>query len=165
MRKQSSLELPGKLQLLHAEDSSSCLLVELEVSPEGSLGCSPSTRNHRWETVSTGNQDNHFRAGRTEETDPWLMPTLPELSASRVHPGAGSNECWELESRGGLAHFMDGKGSGFRPSARFRPILTDLRRPVNGSLEVFPREGYTNIPEEEGANFWLKCGCATGLRA
>lgn len=57
---------------------------------------------------------------------------------------------------------MDGKGSGLRPSARFRPILTDLRRPVNGSLEVFPQEGYTNIPEEEGANFWLKCGCATG---
>ena len=52
-----------------------------EVSPEGTSGCSPSRRNHRWETVSTGNQDNHFRAGRTEETDLGLKPTLPELSA------------------------------------------------------------------------------------
>lgn len=51
------------------------------MSPEGSSGCSPSRRNHRWETVSTGNQDNHFRAGRTEETDSGLKPTLPELSA------------------------------------------------------------------------------------
>lgn len=53
------------------------------MSPEGSSGCSPSTRNHRWETVSTGNQDNHFRARRTEETASWLTPTLPELSAPR----------------------------------------------------------------------------------
>lgn len=118
MRKQSSLELPGKLQLLHAEDSSSCLLVELEVSPEGSLGCSPSTRNHRWETVSTGNQDNHFRAGRTEETDSWLMPTLPELSApgstrAREAMNAGS---WSPEVASPISWTERALGSAHLPA-------------------------------------------------
>lgn len=134
------------------------------MSPEGSSGCSPSRRNHRWETVSTGNQDNHFRAGRTEETDSGLKPTLPELSA----PGsiqaleamnAGS---WSPEVASPISWTEMALGSAHLPH---RPILTALRRPANDSLEVFPRAGFTNILEEEGANFWLKCGCATGLRA
>ena len=144
------------------EAATAATLEELKVSPDSSSGCSPLTRNHRSGTVSTRNQNNHFRTRRKlQQADAHATGTQP----SRVHPGAGSNACWEMESGGGPAQFTGGNGYGLLPSARFCPILAALREPTNGCLEVSPREGFTNILEGEGANLWVKCSCAIGLHA
>lgn len=144
------------------EAATAATLGEVKVSPDSSSGCSLLTRNHKSVTVGTRNQNNHFRTGRKlQQADAHATGTQP----SRVHPGAGSKACWEMESGGGPAQFTGGNGSGLLPSTRFRPILAALREPTNGCLEVSPREGFTNILEGEAANLWVKCSCATGLQA
>lgn len=138
-------------------------LKDLQASPNRSSGCSPSTRNPRLGTVRASNQDNHFRARRRKEEA--ASPTTPELSLDPPRRG-------EQRMLGAVVHrrvpprSVDGNGSRICQScraSRFCPILAALREPTNVSLDVFPREVFTNTLEREAVNFGVRYSRAAGL--
>lgn len=110
--------------------------------PEGvfSSGCSTSKTNLRPGTVRTRNQDNHSRAGTTVAAAACRSPS--RRNSAGIRPGAGSNACWELESRGGPRPRL---GRKWLPAPRFCPILAALGEPTSVSLDVFPREVFANV--------------------